>query len=290
MSIIQKMENSYLGILRVVIILAATILLILAAVMGVFSLKGMFPSSEQKLETVSVDSKDLLEKIAPEEKSPEQPQSKVDGEKSPASISQPEYEKIFLMSDTFVKKYSKDTESIDKDLFFKFLETKSITYPDLDVKASYINGMVVALESSLKDKRVIARVEKPVTPAAKPVPVPAPAPVPAPELQDGEQSDGSIEAAAAIPAPPVIPEKPFKESPIGVLGEIIDAYSTIFDSKLNEAKDKQSQKLQEQMADKAASTMQMYVAAGLFGVFLLVVFLSIVIRIERNLREIASKP
>jgi hypothetical protein len=109
-------------------------------------------------------------------------------------------------------------------------------------------------------------------------------------LEDGEQSDGSNEPAPAIPAPPVIPDKPFKESPIGVLGEIIDAYSAIFDSNLNEPKDKQSQKLQEQMADKAASTMQMYVAAGLFRVFLLVVFLSIVIRIERNLREIASKP
>jgi hypothetical protein len=46
----------------------------------------------------------------------------------------------------------------------------------------------------------------------------------------------------------------------------------------------------EEMAAKAGSTIKMYVAAGLFGVFLLIIFVSIAIRIERNLRVIADRP
>jgi hypothetical protein len=43
------------------------------------------------------------------------------------------------------------------------------------------------------------------------------------------------------------------------------------------------------MEAKLGSTMRMYIAAGLFGAFLVVIFLTIAIRIERNLREIAAR-
>jgi hypothetical protein len=43
------------------------------------------------------------------------------------------------------------------------------------------------------------------------------------------------------------------------------------------------------MAAKVSATTRMYIAAGLFGTFLLVIFLTIAIRIERNLRDIAAR-
>jgi hypothetical protein len=44
------------------------------------------------------------------------------------------------------------------------------------------------------------------------------------------------------------------------------------------------------METKANAMTRMYIAGGMFGTFLLVIFLTIAIRIERNMREIAARP
>lgn len=48
------------------------------------------------------------------------------------------------------------------------------------------------------------------------------------------------------------------------------------------------QKQQEQVLTKESGTQELYIAAGSFGIFLLVVFIFIIIKIERNLRGIST--
>lgn len=287
MSIIQKLENSYVAILRVVVIVAATILLVVAVVMGAVSLKGMLPTSQQKVEIGTVDPKDVLAQVATSEKQvpPGEGQRIADPEQVKTNPYSADYEKAYTAVASFVKRTSKNTLEIDKARFFSILDQNVAEYDVDEVKAKYIAGLATAFVTSLSDKRLIARIEKPA--GVKTRPVAAPVPAPAPDQADGEQPANE----QPVPAPePVVEEKPYKESPFVVVNEVLTAYNKMFTQKLVEAKDKQGAAAAEHMEAKANAMTRMYVAVGLFGTFLLVIFLTIAIRIERNMREIAARP
>lgn len=284
MSIIQKLENSYVAILRVVVIVVATILLVVAAVMGVMSLKGMLPASQEKVEMGSVDPKDVLAEVAPDEKrtAPDAGQNAAEPNQAKANPYLADYEKAYAVVASFVNKTSKNTLAIDKARFVGILDHNVAEYAADEVKAKYASGLAAAFSASLADKRLIARVEKPL--AIKPLPVVAPVPAPV-QVNDEEPV---TEQPAAAPEP-VAQEKPYKESPFVVVEEVLTAYNKMFNKKLDEAREKQVTAAAEHMDAKVSATTRMYIAAGLFGTFLLVIFLTIAIRIERNLREIAAR-
>jgi hypothetical protein len=284
MSIIQKLENSYVAILRVVVIVVATVLLVVAAIMGAMSLKGMLPASQEKIEMGSVDPKDVLAEVAPGEKraAPGAGQHAAAPNQAKANPYLIDYDKAYAAVASFVNTTSKNSLEIDKARFFGILDRNVAEYEADEVKAKYASGLAAAFSASLGDKRLIARVEKPL--AIKPRPVAAPAP--APVQVDGEEP--AIEQPVAAPQP-VVEENPYKESPLVVVDEVLTAYNKMFNQKLAEAREKQGAAAAEHMEAKASATMRMYIAAGLFGAFLLVIFLTIAIRIERNLREIAAR-
>jgi outer membrane murein-binding lipoprotein Lpp len=288
MSIIQKLENSYVAILRVVVIVVATVLLVAAAVMGVMSLKGMLPASQAKIEIGSVDPKDVLAEVAPGEKRIASDAGQHAAESDQAKINPylADYEKAYAAVASFVNKTSKNTLEIDKARFFSILDGNVAGYDVEEVKAKYISGLAAAFAASSGDKRLIARVEKPL--ASKPRPeAAAQTPAQAPVQVGGEEPAGE----QPVPAPePVVEEKPFKESPFVVIDEVLTAYNKMFNQKLAEAREKQEASVAEHMEAKVSAATRMYIAAGLFGTFLLVIFLTIAIRIERNMREIAARP
>jgi hypothetical protein len=76
------------------------------------------------------------------------------------------------------------------------------------------------------------------------------------------------------------------------LGPVVDrmfnAFAEEFDRQVKETNDRNEELQAEYLSRKAEAQQNLYVAAGTFGVFLLIVFLSIIIRIERNLRPQAS--
>jgi hypothetical protein len=294
MSLIQKLEDSYHGILRVVVIATASVLLVGAVVFGVMSLKGMFSGSKDHATVEKVNPQDVLAKLAPSEKTSEQadgPKEKPADEKKAHG---PGYDKIFAASSAFVTKYSKGTQSINKEALFKFLDTKTDGYDTDDLKSSYIDGLAASMESSLLDARVVARVYLPAAPAKPVKAAPAPVAPPAPEAeqeQDPEMEGApAAEPVAQAPEAPVVAEKAYKESPVTVVEEVIAIYTEMFNQKIEKADEASKEKLMAQAEAKANSITRMTIAGGVFGVFLLVIFLSIVIRIERNLRAIAAKP
>ena len=106
MSIIQKLENSYVAILRVVVIVVATALLVVAAVMGVMSLKGMLPAPQDKVEMGSVDPKDVLAEVAPGETraAPDAGKQAAQTDQTKANPYLADYEKAYAAVATFVTK------------------------------------------------------------------------------------------------------------------------------------------------------------------------------------------
>lgn len=287
MSLIQKLENSYVAILRVFVIVIATILLVVAAIMGVSSLKGMLPVSQEKVDVAVVDPKDVLAEVAPGEK-----RAVTDGDRHSTEPNQPksnpyaaDYDKAYTAVASFVTKTSRNTLDVDKTAFSKLMDQNLAGYDEADIKASYISGLAAAFSTSLSDKRLIGRVEKPVS--AKPRQVATPVPAPAADEANGEQM--TLDQPAPAPEP-VAEEKPYKESPYDVVNEVLGTYNKMFTQKLAEAKEKQEASVAERIEAKATASTRMYVAVGLFGSFLLVIFLTIAIRIERNMREIAARP
>ena len=268
MSIIQKLENSYLGILRVVVIAASSLLLIAAIALGGWSIKGVLPTAEPKIETVSVDPRDVLEQVAPEEKkvaqADEQSAFNNAGVNAANAAQQAAYEKIYTMAATFIGKFGGNVQTLNKNGFFKYLDTKLNQYDSEEIKAQYLSGLTGVMDSSFKSLRVTAIAGSPMAVLS--------------QEQSGE-TDG------LEPANPLINDKP-----INMVGSVINSYTMLFGKKIAAAKEKQEELAAEIQNEKATAMMRLYVAAGLFGFFLLVVFLSIVIKIERNLRELAGKP
>lgn len=268
MSIIQKLENSYLAILRVVVIAASSLLLIASIALAGWSVKGVLPAAESKIETVSVDPRDVLEQVAPEEKKLAQAHERSASDnhavKAANAAQQAAYEKIYTLAFTFIGKFGGNVQTINKNGFFEYLDTKINGYDSDEVRAQYLSGLTGVMDSSFKSLRVTAIAGSPML-------------APAPE-QSGETTGAEL-------AMPMVNDKP-----INMVGSIINNYSQLFSKKLAAAKEKQEERAAEIRNKKATALTQLYVAAGLFGFFLLVVFLSIVIKIERNLRLIAGKP
>lgn len=294
MSIIQKLENSYVAILRVVVIITASLLLVGAAVFGVLSLKGMLPGAEDKIQVKAVDPKDVLAEVLPGENRPDS--STLENAPAPKedkkNTYQAEYDKTYKVINEFVNGTSKKSIKLEKEHLFAVLDQRLAQFEEDDVKSEYIEGLAAAFQTSLSDKRIIARIEKTLTPRPHRVAaqVPRPTPEPAPAQVD---ADGNvIEAPAAEPEPalelePVVEELPYKESPLVVVDEVLTAYNKMFSEKVAEATAQQGTATMEKLEAKASATTRMTVAAGLFAAFLLVIFLTIAIRIERNLRDMA---
>jgi hypothetical protein len=75
-----------------------------------------------------------------------------------------------------------------------------------------------------------------------------------------------------------------ENSPGQLVDRIIKVFTDSFDEQVRVTERENSAKQEKFLAEKAEAQQSLYAALGGFGVFLLIVFLSIIIRIERNLR------
>ena len=281
MSIIQKLENSYVAILRVVIIILATILLLGAVGLVVMSLVEKFGSTPAG-KTIRVDTSKVLSAVVPAAEAPAAPADAAKGR-----TYQAEYDKAYALVAPFVQKNSGGKETVDKEVLFAKLDGAMERFEEPAMQKAYITGWNDTMSASLKDPRILARaanVNAPV--AAKPV-------VPAPAVQaeaeeavetDGETTEEVLDDAATTAAAEEVEES--GETAEGIVSEISNAYSEQFSTQYME------HLLKPDTADsgKLGSMTYMIAAASIFFSFLCVMFLTVTIRIERNLREIAYRP
>lgn len=270
MSMIQKLENSYLGVLRVVVIAASSLLLVAAIALGIWSVKGVLPATETVVDIEPVEPREVLEQVLPEEKKLAQASGQSTPGKGVVKIvnadRQAAYEKIYTMSAAFIGKFTGNVQTINKNSFFEYLDAKLSQYDSEEVRAQYLSGLTGVVDASFKSVRITAMAGTPATATAT----------------SGEPVPEAGVADLAMP--------PVNDKPINMVGSVINSYTELFAKKIAAAREKKEAAAAEMSERKAAAMTQLYLAGGLFVLFLLVVFLSIIIKIERNLREIAAKP
>lgn len=75
-----------------------------------------------------------------------------------------------------------------------------------------------------------------------------------------------------------------------IVNDVLDDFNRQFDQALDAEDRRRSQAQRQHVQDKIDGMQSLYVAGGAFGAFLLIVFLSIFIKIERNLRHLTDLP
>ena len=278
---INKVENTYLNLLRTIILILASVLLIGSIIAGLIGLFGIssFGSGNVSPEKVSADA--VIQEMAPEQPKPANPEP-VKENVVAVDPFQKDYEKIIDTINDFGKAngdtFSNKTEAV------KWVAELANNY-DPDTKAIYVKGLTETVDKAVKSPILINRVKVkplPKSPAAPVKPV-AKAPV------DPETGDGTdVPVEQLISEPEIV--KPAQESPIDVGVEVVKRFTADFNANLEAARAENESNQANKMARQASSLMTLYIAGGIFGSFLMIVFFLILVKIERNLRVISEKP
>ncbi|WP_432722670.1 hypothetical protein R0381_001540 [Jeongeupia wiesaeckerbachi] len=75
-----------------------------------------------------------------------------------------------------------------------------------------------------------------------------------------------------------------------VIQKVVGDFFQQFKANVEQEKAQRATKQQEYLVKKAEGMQSLYIAAGAFASFLMIVFLSVIIRIERNLRNLEKRP
>lgn len=278
MSVLQRVEETYLGLLRLVVILVSSILLVATVVLAVSAASGL--KDETKTDaagSTTVKPDEVLESVAATteaQKGKEKGLRKTTKESASSSEADPNkayYDRIASAITGFVTKYAKGIESVEASQIIEVTKSKAERYQsDEHLVSSFASGLAATMESAVKSPSIISRVQKTgAAPAAPARPVPMEA--------SGEESEEVVQPQA---------ELPFKESPLQVVNEVLSAYVRMFDEKVKSAEAEKVAAAAEAMERKAEAMNRLYMAGGAFGSFLALVFMSILVKIERNLRSL----
>lgn len=277
MSALQRVEETYLGILRLVIIIASSLLLVAAIVFGVMAFSNMRGGEKVEPIETAVKSDDVINKVASApEKQKVNPQanngSKKQGSPLSTDANQPYYDRTSDAILKFINSYAKGYFDISAERLVTIVKEKAEKYGDrAQIVTAFASGMAETMEKGLANPAIIKRVEKPA-----PVPVAPPAP-----------TASDADANSDVPVPN---ETPFNESPVQIVDELMGTYTQFFEEQQSKIAMEKARAAAEEIERKSSSMMQLYIAGGAFASFLFLVFISIVVKIERNLRNIGSLP
>jgi hypothetical protein len=93
-----------------------------------------------------------------------------------------------------------------------------------------------------------------------------------------------------ILAAPSVIEAAQTTSTLAVVNSALKAFTEKFSAKVEQVNTGRNAQQQAYLEKKAEGLQSLYIAAGAFGSFLMIVFLSVIIRIERNLRHLENRP
>lgn len=237
---LQKIENAYLAILRVVVILTAGVLLAGVVIYGLKSFQGFYePKQDPKPPQVS--SKELTTQLTakPSGQDIQTNESETTEESAPRETPGENNQYYARASDVivnFVAKQSDNQESVIKSKVEEVIRGNAESQSTPELVTAYAKGFAEAIDGTL--------------------------------------------------ATPSIAILARQSSATEVVINALSAYNESFHKQLAENEAKYAEEQQKHLEKKADSMMSLYIAAGAFGMFLMVVFLSIFIRIERHLRNL----
>lgn len=236
---LQKLENTYLEILRVFVIITSGLLLIGAILFGLSSLKGFGNGPEREEFTPEISHETIKEELIFEEKNSDTPQQESSAPLSQQEVIDPNQKYYEGTADT-IKEFVvtvDDKDTIDRDSVIEILRERAEGY-SARLTSAYASGLNEYTNNMFSDGEVI--------------------------------------------------EKARKEGVFNVLNKVLHSYTEEFNEQLNQADNRFAQERQEHRQDQANAMTNLYISSGAFGAFLFIVFLSIFIKIERNLRNIKA--
>jgi hypothetical protein len=240
-----KLENVFLEILRVVILLVLSVSLVAAAVLGVYGVRDL-GASEGSYQPEKVDNKALIQELKkslesnPSVTQPEPAQKKSGPAKTENKLLEEELSKQLKLVNDFLGHFEKNLTNPDG--FKASLRKKAMGLTaDPSSEASvleYAKGQTEFFVLAFADKSMI----------------------------DALKKKGEEDALTSY------------------FGAAVDLYPNFFEKQQTQRKEFEAQEQARVLVAKAGAMMKIYIAAGLFGTFLLISLLLVLVKIERNLR------
>lgn len=241
----NRLENAFLAILRVVILVVLAVSLVAAVGLGIYGAKDL-GASEGSYQPEKVDNKALIDELRksletnPAASQPAPATSRPGASKGENKTLEEELDKQLKVVTEFLGKFSKSLNNPDG---FKDGLRRKVTTLALDPQSEasvldYAKGQTELLSLVLTDQQMIATLK----------------------TRDDEEFFRSFFTAA------------------------VDLYPSFFEKQRDKRREFQAEERTRVASAKAAALMRLYVAAGLFGAFLLISLILVLVKIERNLR------
>lgn len=280
MSVLRKVEEAYLGVLRLVIILVATLML-LASIVFLALAGGNWKEVKPAVGDTSVIVKpeEITQQVLAH-RTEKAPLAAPDAQAPAKSLAEDtpnkaELDRAAAAIVTFFKRAGGEFQSVSHDRVVSVLKNKAEPYSKTDDAKPFAIGLALAMEKTLADPAVVKLIE----PQAAVAPV---APAVAASVAEGEPEE---------PAPEPAPRSATRKvSPVDVVNDALSTYEAAFEKRVKDRSQAQIDAAAEEARNKATAMTQLYMAGAVFGSFLLLVFISLLVKIERNLRALTVAP
>lgn len=241
-SLSTKLENSFLGVLRVVILIVLTVSLIGSAIFAYMGVSSM-NATPQKYEYKDPNIKEMVQELKkfleekPAAPAVPNPESK-EPEKKDGKLGK-EIEKQYEIVAKFLQRYKKNIRDPDAWKSGARARATNLAFePDNESSVMrYAEGQTELLDKVFSDKDILAIVDK--------------------------KTDEVL--------------SPFFEAALRV-------YPNHFSKQKDNAKKFERDQERQVVMKQAGAQMNLYIAAGMFGTFLIISLILVLVKIERNLR------
>lgn len=241
----NKLENAFLAILRVVILVVLALSLVAAVALGVWAVKDM-GASPTPYKSEAVDNKALIQELkkslesapAASQPAPQKPNAPKGGKAENKALEEELGKQLKVVSD-FLSKFEKNLNNPDG--FKADLRKKANTLalePQSEASVlAYAKGQTDLFSLALADPEIIAILKK-----------------------KDDDAFGNYFSAA------------------------VDIYPDFFERQAESRKEFEAEESARVLGAKAGAMMKLSIAGGMFGTFLLISLILVLVKIERNLR------
>ncbi len=237
---LQRLENLFLTILRLVVIVAAGLMLVAVVLCSLNAVKGLKSEPVVTQPTPKVVFSDLKKAVTEAAKASDaQVGDAASADGTLPTAADPNlvfYQRAAKAADTFVSSVSHGEHSVHADQFIAYLKKRAEIWDKDGLTKDYASQLADAMEHLAQDSQMAELVQQ-----------------------------TSVK-------------------------QVFEGFLSNFDSQFSDSVDAKrkiaTQQQEQYLATKAQAQQSIYYAGGAFGAFLVIVFLSIGIRIERNLRNL----